>query len=52
MSERGPLLYKAFGESGNPEFGTMLGVLRALGLELAARPTNPARKRVRKAKTA
>ncbi len=31
-------LYKALGESGNPEFGTMLGVLRALGLELTARP--------------
>ncbi|HTW36001.1 MAG TPA: addiction module antidote protein [Rhizomicrobium sp.] len=45
-------LYKAFGESGNPEFGTMLGVLRALGLELAARPAKPTRKRVRKAKAA
>jgi probable addiction module antidote protein len=47
-------LYKAFGESGNPEFGTMLGVLRALGLELAARPTKekPIRRRPRKAKAA
>ena len=26
-------LYKALGETGNPEFETMLGVLRALGLE-------------------
>lgn len=31
-------LYKALGESGNPEFSTMLGVLRALGLDLAVRP--------------
>ena len=45
-------LYKAFGETGNPEFGTMLGVLRALGLELAARPARATRKRVRKAKAA
>ncbi|MPZ36022.1 MAG: putative addiction module antidote protein [Rhodospirillales bacterium] len=44
-------LYKALGETGNPEFGTMLGVLRALGLELAARPVKgkPARPRARKA---
>lgn len=48
-------LYKALGETGNPEFGTMLGVLRALGLELAARPARqPAkgkssRQRARKA---
>jgi probable addiction module antidote protein len=44
-------LYKALGEKGNPEFGTMLGVLRALGLELAARPlkARPARQRPRKA---
>lgn len=31
-------LYKALGETGNPEFGTMLGVFRALGLELSAKP--------------
>lgn len=31
-------LYKALGEAGNPEFSTMLGVLRALGLGLTARP--------------
>lgn len=44
-------LYKALGETGNPEFGTMLGVLRALGLELTARPLKkkPARQRARKA---
>lgn len=44
-------LYKALGETGNPEFGTMLGVLRALGLELAARPVKRklTRRRTRKA---
>lgn len=44
-------LYKALGEKGNPEFSTMLGVLRALGLELAARPLKgrPTRQRTRKA---
>lgn len=44
-------LYKALGESGNPEFGTMLGVLRALGLELTARPVEGKQrpKRTRKA---
>jgi probable addiction module antidote protein len=44
-------LYKALGEAGNPEFGTMLGVLRALGLELTARPAKrkPSRQRTRKA---
>jgi len=31
-------LYKALGASGNPEFGTMLRVLKALGLTLSARP--------------
>jgi probable addiction module antidote protein len=43
-------LYKALSETGNPEFDTMLGVLRALGLELAARPmkSKPARQRARK----
>jgi probable addiction module antidote protein len=44
-------LYRALSENGNPEFGTMLGVLRALGMELAARPakTKPTRQRPRKA---
>jgi probable addiction module antidote protein len=43
-------LYKALGQTGNPKFNTMLGVLRALGLELAARPmkSKPARQRARK----
>lgn len=38
-------LYKALGGTGNPEFATMLNVLRAMGLELAARPAEGARKR-------
>jgi probable addiction module antidote protein len=44
-------LYKALGEAGNQEFGAMLGVLRALGLELTVRPLKrkPARQRPRKA---
>jgi len=44
-------LYKALGDTGNPEFGTMLGVIRALGLQLAARPVKgkPTRQRSRKA---
>lgn len=36
-------LYKALGDAGNPEFGTMLGVLQALGLELTARPATKKR---------
>jgi probable addiction module antidote protein len=44
-------LYKALGEAGNPEFSTILGVMRALGLELTARPIKkkPTRRRTRKA---
>jgi probable addiction module antidote protein len=44
-------LYRALGETGNPEFSTMLGVIRALGIELTARPARkkPARKRPSKA---
>lgn len=45
-------LYRALGEAGNPEFGTMLGVLRALGLELAARPVKDKRPRQRTRKAA
>lgn len=30
-------LYKALGEGGNPELGTVLRVVRALGLELSVR---------------
>jgi probable addiction module antidote protein len=31
-------LYKALGETGNPGFGTVMCVVRALGLTLSARP--------------
>ena len=31
-------LYKALGETGNPEFGTVMSIVRALGLTLSARP--------------
>jgi probable addiction module antidote protein len=31
-------LYKALGESGNPEFGTVMRVAQALGLTLSAKP--------------
>jgi probable addiction module antidote protein len=37
-------LYRALGETGNPEFATMLNVLRAMGLELAAWPAQRIRK--------
>jgi probable addiction module antidote protein len=32
-------LYRALGETGNPEFGTVMRIVRALGLTLSARPT-------------
>jgi probable addiction module antidote protein len=38
-------LYKALGETGNPEFATVMRIVRALGLTLAARPAAPARTR-------
>jgi len=31
-------LYKALGETGNPEFSTVMRIVRALGLTLSARP--------------
>jgi probable addiction module antidote protein len=31
-------LYKALGETGNPEFSTVMRILGALGLTLSARP--------------
>jgi len=31
-------LYKALGESGNPSFATMIAIMKALGVKLAARP--------------
>src|ERR1700742_3971877 len=40
-------LYKALGENGNPEFGTVMRIVRALGLTLSAHPvaSGPAPKR-------
>ncbi len=32
-------LYKALGQKGNPEFGTMMRINRALGITLAAKPS-------------
>ena len=31
-------LYKALGDAGNPEFSTVMRIVRALGLTLSARP--------------
>jgi probable addiction module antidote protein len=43
-------LYRALGESGNPEFGTVMRIVAALGLRLSAQPTAgvraPKRRRV------
>jgi probable addiction module antidote protein len=36
-------LYKALSVTGNPEFSTVMRVMRTLGLILAARPTAPKR---------
>jgi probable addiction module antidote protein len=38
-------LYKALGETGNPEFGTVMRIVRALGLTLSARPVASGSKR-------
>jgi probable addiction module antidote protein len=39
-------LYKALGETGNPEFSTIMRILRAMNLTLSARPvTRAPRKR-------
>ena len=44
-------LYRALGETGNPEFGTVMRIVRALGLRLSAGPvaSGPASKRRRAA---
>jgi probable addiction module antidote protein len=34
-------LYRALGETGNPEFSTVMRIVRALGLTLTLRPTPP-----------
>ncbi|HZO45897.1 MAG TPA: addiction module antidote protein [Xanthobacteraceae bacterium] len=44
-------LYKALGETGNPEFSTIMRVLGAMGLTLSARPT-PATRAPRKRRVA
>jgi len=36
-------LYKALGEKGNPEFGTVMKINRALGITLTAHAVKPAR---------
>ena len=45
-------LYKALGESGNPEFGTVMRVLNALGLALSARPVQKTKRSSRKRRAA
>jgi probable addiction module antidote protein len=41
-------LYKALGERGNPEFGTMMRINRALGITLSAHPAKSNRRRPRR----
>jgi probable addiction module antidote protein len=41
-------LYKALGETGNPEFATVMRIMRALGLTLSARPLATERKSKRR----
>ena len=36
-------LYKALGETGNPEFSTVMRIVRAMGLTLSARPAEATR---------
>ncbi|TQF30383.1 addiction module antidote protein [Bradyrhizobium sp. UNPA324] len=36
-------LYKALGETGNPEFGTIMRIVAALGLTLSAQPATSGR---------
>jgi probable addiction module antidote protein len=45
-------LYKALGETGNPEFGTVMRIVRALGLTLSARPAAMARRPPKRRKVA
>ena len=37
-------MYKALGETGNPEFGTIMRIVRALGLTLSAQPAKAPRR--------
>jgi probable addiction module antidote protein len=41
-------LYRALGASGNPEFSTVMRIVRALGLTLSARPVGTARSSTRR----
>jgi probable addiction module antidote protein len=41
-------LYKSLGEKGNPEFGTMMKINRALGIALSAHLAKPSRPQSRK----
>jgi probable addiction module antidote protein len=41
-------LCKALGEAGNPEFSTVMRIVRALGLKLSARPSEATRKTKRR----
>ena len=43
-------LYKALGEKGNPEFGTVMKINRALGITLSAHLAKPNRPRRKAAK--
>jgi probable addiction module antidote protein len=43
-------LYKALSENGNPEFGTVLRVIKALGLQLRAVPAKKERGEKRRAR--
>ena len=37
-------LYKIFSKKGNPEFGSLLAVLKTLGIDFKLAPSNPYRK--------
>jgi len=41
-------LYKSLGKSGNPEFATIMRIVRALGLTLSARPATVQKAKKRK----
>ncbi len=41
-------LYKALGARGNPEFGTMMRISRALGIKLSAQLAKPSRRHARR----
>lgn len=45
-------LYKALGATGNPEFSTVMRVMRALGLKLAAHPAQPPKRTPKKRRAA